>query len=155
MGRVKTLRTKADMDCSHTAISHATPYSNFTVTHHSRADTRKCSIERGNENYLNWRQFRWQAWRNGTGPHSFVTLFIQEERVACKRELQATEHHKSGMEVFDLRVHPMAKSYDVFLLVGIQIRQWPLQKHWTVWSQVYQRQIYFRCITSSSYWPLY
>lgn len=26
MGRVKTLRTKADMDCSHIAISHATSY---------------------------------------------------------------------------------------------------------------------------------
>ena len=45
----------------------------------------------------------------------FFTLFIQEERVTYKRELQAMEHHKSGVEVLGLRVHPVAKSYDVFL----------------------------------------
>lgn len=47
--------------------------------------------------------------------HTVLLHYSYKRRELHAKELQATEHHKSGMEVFDLRVHPVAKSYDVFL----------------------------------------
>lgn len=81
MGRVKTQRTKTDVECSHTAISQATSHS----MHHSRADTRKCSTERGDKNYEKTIQMTsMEEWDRTTQFFYiilfffFFTLFIQE-----------------------------------------------------------------------------
>lgn len=80
MGRVKTQRTKTDVECSHTAISQATSHS----MHHSRADTRKCSTERGDKNYEKTIQMTsMEEWDRTTQffyiiLFFFFTLFIQE-----------------------------------------------------------------------------
>ena len=106
MGRVKTQRTKTDVECSHTAISQATSHS----MHHSRADTRKCSTERGDKNYEKTIQMTSMEEWDRTTQFFYIILFFFFLHYSYKRELQAMEHHKSGVEVLGLRVHPVAKS---------------------------------------------
>lgn len=100
MGRVKTLKTKADMDCSDTAISHATSYKEMFY----RKGEQKLSEDNSDDKHGGMRQ-----------DHTVLLHYSYKRRELHKRELQAMEHHKSGMEVLGLRVHLVAKSYDVFL----------------------------------------